>query len=218
MNNMMVRVGSIRQYEVLDRVIENAICPNCREMYSANLMRSIQKGTIFFIPFIKKTIMYYSTCPYCGLVHKFSNAEYQNLLNSNRANEDLYKICQAKIISQKNKLNENLYRSNKNVAIAILLALFGSNFGLQNWYMGHKKRAILALVMFLVGIALFGITLAMRNTSFIVLVALLTASNCYWGIIDAFRIGLGHAKDSQGKYLKTNRQFKKLLEEKRIYK
>lgn len=212
-----MRIGAIRQNEICDKVIENSTCPNCGESFSAHLMRSEQKGYILFIPFIKATVRYYTYCPHCQITHNFSASDYKKLLNGSIASGELYRTCQNNITNQINKLDRFQNRSDKNIVIAVLFAFIGSVFGLQNWYMGHKKRAITALLLLCFAIVFFIISLGMDDTSIAALSALPIAINVYWGIFDMFRIGLGYAKDSYGNYIMSNRQFQNRLKQRQKY-
>ena len=213
-----MRIGAIRQNEVCDKVIESTICPNCGKNFSPRLMRSEQKVYILFIPFIKASVRYYTYCPHCQITHNFSASDYKKMLNGNIANGELYRTCQNNITNQINKLDKFQNRSNKNIVIAALLAFIGSIFGLQNWYMGHKKRAMIAVFLLCFSIIFFIISLGMEDTSIVALLsAVPIAVNVYWGIFDMFRIGLGYAKDSYGNYIMSKRQFQNRLKERKKY-
>ena len=93
-------------------------------------------------------------------------------------------------------------RSEKKVWIASLLAFFFGIFGVQNWYMGHTKRAIIACA-----IDLTAIIMLVAFPEVPVIAPLILCVNIYWGLIDAIRILTGSAKDGKGLYILTDFQY-----------
>lgn len=93
-------------------------------------------------------------------------------------------------------------RSEKKVWVASLLAFFFGIFGVQNWYMGHTKRAIIACA-----IDLTAIIMIVAFPEVPVIASLLLCVNIYWGLIDAIRILTGSAKDVKGLYIMTDFQY-----------
>ena len=206
-------IGRIQQNEICDGMIQNAVCPNCNNYFHAPMMRSQQTGSIFFIPFIKATVGYYTMCPHCKMTYRMSSADYKAIIHSPNAVNDLYRISQNNLVKQYEKLNRFQYRSNKKVGVAAVSALIGGLFGLQNWYMGHKKRAGIALGIFGLGLLAFAIFIGSASQSFAILPTIFLAFNMYWGLFDTVRILSGYAKDSNGCYIMTNRQYQKRIQQ-----
>ncbi len=211
----MIRAGTIYQQEIDDAYIRNVTCPHCNFIVNAKLSRSVQTCTILFIPFIKSTVLYYSVCPCCNKKYILHRHEYNKILHSASQRDDWNRICSCSFEKEKEKLTKGIFRSPQNPAIAAILSLLLGFCGMQNLYMGHKKRFFINISLFILAILLFALTLALARVIPAELLAfpfaLCIATNVYWGFIDFFRILSGHAKDLSGKYLLTNRRYKKRL-------
>lgn len=207
----MIRIGTIRQKEVNDMYIKDVTCPKCNANVSASLFRSVQTGTILFVPFIKKTVQYYTSCPCCNMKYILTKHNYNQIYNSSDVKYDWNRMCGNILEKAIKESDEGIIRSSKNVFVASVLSLVFAMFGLQNLYMGHKKRFLINILFFVLSVVLLSICLITKITLFVLPVASMMAVNVYWGIIDLIRILSGHAKDSKGRYLLTNAQYKKRL-------
>ena len=207
----MIRVGTIYQKEISDAYIQSTVCPHCESVINVNLSRSVQTGTILFIPFIKKTVQYYSTCPCCNMKYIFSKQDYNQIQQSPLIGNEWNKICNSILKKEKEKSDNSIVRSKKHVLLASVLSLFFGLFGIQNLYMGHKKRFLINISLFALSIIMFAVAIFLKIKTLSFSTALLLATNIYWGIVDLIRILSGHAKDSNGAYLLTDFQYKKRL-------
>ena len=98
------------------------------------------------------------------------------------------------------------------------MALFGSTFGAQNWYMGHQKRAAIGLSLTFLAMLMLTLGLASNGAAITIIIsALALATNVYWGIIDFFRILSGHAKDVDGLYIMTKNQHAKKVAHRNLF-
>jgi len=187
-------------------------CPNCRLTGDFMLGRKQHRWSILFIPIAQITAAYFLECQHCRAAYYISAGQYKRIKHSNNCAYDAYNIFielqeKAKDISAKQaERSREIFvkyaqRSNKKTGAAALLSFFFGIAGAQNWYLGHKKRAIAAIIIFVSG---FALVLA-GPLPF----AICIAFNVYWGIIDAVRIALGFAKDSSGKYVMTDGQYDK---------
>lgn len=207
----MIRVGTIYQNEVTDAVIQNVTCPHCQSQVNAMLNRSVQTGTILFIPFIKKTVQYYSVCPHCNMKYILNKNDYNQIIRSPYRQSEWIKTCKNILEKTIVKSRNAIVRSSKSVLFASVLSLLGGFLGLQNLYMGHKKRFLINILLFMFSIITINVILTTSATALVVMSAIPLATNVYWGIIDFIRILSGHAKDSDGAYLLTTFQYKKRL-------
>lgn len=207
-------VGKITQSEVKDAIIQNAICPRCNNYFNAYMLRSENNATIFFVPILKKTIRCYTICPHCGINYDLKPRIYKEIISQNSP-ELLYRECYNFLDKTRNRMNSYVIRSKKKVSIASILAFFLGIFGIQNLYMGHTKRFIAAISIFIFSIFSFCISIFFADVLTledfaqftILLCSAGLAINVYWGIIDSIRILLGHAKDGNGLYIMTKRQY-----------
>ena len=206
-----MRVGTIYQKEVDDACIQNVTCPHCESTTNARMTRSVQTGTILFIPFIRITILYYTTCTKCNKQYILSKHDYNEILHVASQRDDWNRVCKCCFENEKTKSSNNIIRSPKRVPIASLLSLILGLFGVQNLYMGHKKRFLINISLLALSIIMFALGLAISAEFLASLCAVGVATNIYWGLIDFVRILSGHAKDSNGRYLLTNSQYKKRL-------
>ncbi|MBR5239286.1 MAG: hypothetical protein IKW04_01755 [Clostridia bacterium] len=207
----MIRVGTVYQKEIMDMTIPNVTCPCCNSVFTANLSRSVQTATILFIPCMKKSLLYYSVCPNCGMKYILNKTDYAQILQSSLAScsNEWNKICSGSFEKQIKKINNRVIRSPKSALLASVLSLIFGLLGLQNLYMGHKKRFLMNILFFILSIVMFALALVLNLLVLCVPCALLLATNVYWGIIDLVRILSGHAKDLKGAYLLTDSQYKK---------
>ncbi len=205
-----MRVGSITTEQKCDGIIENAICPNCSNTTRVPMIRIIQTGRIVFIPFIKKTVCYYTKCPCCGMEYILPGKLYESVLQTSNS-ELLSRECNTLLQISKNKELQYEQKSNKNWGISLLLAIVGGIFGLQHWYMGFKNRGLIAIYLWLIGILSFVVSISLELEFTIFIAALCIAVNVYWGLFDAIRILIGKAKDGDNKYIMTTGQHQRHL-------
>ena len=168
---------------------------------------------MFFIPVAKVTQTRFLECQQCKAMYIITDKQYRRIMRS----KDSFNEANGVLLALQKKANNDAVkyaeRSRKNIGIAVLLSFFFGIFGLQNWYLGHVKRALVANILFMLGcstilLLYIGIDLGFAYT---VIFALCLGSNFYWGIVDAVRIALGFAKDANGKYIMTEKQHRKRL-------
>ena len=209
-----MRVGTIRQSTVTDFAIGGAICPKCKQPFTAQMNRTIQTATMLAVPFMKKTGERYTICPHCGLRYSFTPDMYSSLRQRPTA-DFLYQICSGMLLKGQEKAEKHSARSRKNAGLAAVLALLLGVFGAQNWYLGHYKRALIACILDALGLVCFFAALAVENAQpLLFLAAGLFAFSLYWGLVDTVRILLGRAKDAEGLYVCTRRQHARWMEKK----
>lgn len=209
-----MRVGTIRQSTVTDFAIGGAICPKCKQPFTAQMNRTIQTATMLAVPFMKKTGERYTICPHCGLRYSFTPDMYSSLRQRPTA-DFLYQICSGMLLKGQEKAENHGARSRKNAGLAAVLALLLGVFGAQNWYLGHYKRALIACILDALGLVCFFAALAVENAQpLLFLAAGLFAFSLYWGLVDTVRILLGRAKDAEGLYVCTRRQHARWMEKK----
>lgn len=209
-----MRVGTIRQSTVTDFAIGGAICPKCKQLFTAQMNRTIQTATMLAVPFMKKTGERYTICPHCGLRYSFTPDMYSSLRQRPTA-DFLYQICSGMLLKEQEKAEKHGARSRKNAGLAAVLALLLGVFGAQNWYLGHYKRALIACILDALGLVCFFAALAVENAQpLLFLAAGLFAFSLYWGLVDTVRILLGRAKDAEGLYVCTRRQHARWMEKK----
>ena len=206
-----MRVGTIYLQEICDAYIQNVTCPHCECTVHAKMSRSVQTGTILFIPFIRKTVLYYTNCTSCNKKYILSKHDYNEILHSVSPCDDWNRVCKFRFENEKTNSSKSIIRSPKRVPIALFLSLILGLFGMQNLYMGHKKRFLFNISLLAFSIIMFALGLAIPAEFWAFSCAAGLAINVYWGLIDFVRILSGHAKDSNGRYLLTNGQYKKRL-------
>ena len=157
-----MRVGTIRQSTVTDFAIGGAICPKCKQPFTAQMNRTIQTATMLAVPFMKKTGERYTICPHCGLRYSFTPDMYSSLRQRPTA-DFLYQICSGMLLQGQEKAEKHGARSRKNAGLAAVLALLLGVFGAQNWYLGHYKRALIACILDALGLVCFFAALAVEN-------------------------------------------------------
>lgn len=206
-----MRIGTIYQKEVTDGYVKDVTCPHCNAIINADLKRSVQTGTIFLIPFIKKTVLYYSVCPNCDMRYILNRKNYNDIIKLPSKEENWSRVCGLYLQNKKLQSENDILRSDKNIFIAAILSLIFGIFGLQNLYMGHMKRFSINISFFALSLIIFGVIFATDMAMLSFVSALLLAINVYWGLVDFVRILSGHAKDVNRKYILTNNQYRKRL-------
>lgn len=81
--------------------------------------------------------------------------------------------------------------SEKKKIVAALLAFFLGGLGIHNFYLGHKKKAIIQLVLYIVGWA----------TAAIGIGVVFTAAVGIWAFVEFIMILIGKIDDADGKPL-----------------
>ena len=202
-------VGTIRYYNEQDKNIEQATCPHCNSIINVSLDRTVQDGRVFFVP-LKMNVRYYSTCPDCGVDINYTKKMYKQIKTSSNPRYDWNKISKTCYEKAKKKAEEGIIRSPKSKFLAAFLALIGCFFGLHNLYLGHKKRFLVNMILFsLSAISVLLMLITKSNLALLFTVSL--ATNIYWGLFDFIRILCGRAKDSDGGYLLTEKEYKRRL-------
>ena len=105
-----MRVGTIRQSTVTDFAIGGAICPKCKQPFTAQMNRTIQTATMLAVPFMKKTGERYTICPHCGLRYSFTPDMYSSLRQRPTA-DFLYQICSGMLLKGQEKAEKHGTRS-----------------------------------------------------------------------------------------------------------
>ncbi len=207
-----MKVGEVRQYEVKDKIIKNAICPKCRNCFDANMHSVIQAGKVYFIPISKFTVLRYIMCPHCATQYEFTKSEYELIIKSNHPQDILYDKCEGYLSGERKKSENYVSNSDKSMLIAFILSFFLGIAGAQNWYLGHVKRALVSLfldllsIILIISMSIMGVDSQIASIPLAVS-AVFLAFNAYWGIFYSIMIILGHSKDSTGKYLMSRKQY-----------
>lgn len=82
--------------------------------------------------------------------------------------------------------------SDKKKIVAALLAFFLGGLGIHNFYLGHKKKAIIQLALYLVGCVL---------TFLLGIGAILCSAVGIWAFVEFIMILIGKIGDAEGKPL-----------------
>ncbi len=201
-----------------DSIIENATCPNCHTVIRAPLIRVVQAGTVIGIPFIKSNMFCYTKCSCCEIEYRIPKRIYNSILQD-PTSEVFFHECNKLLQASKKKELQYAQKSDRKWGISFLLALIGGLFGLQHWYMGFKKRGIIAICMWVISVLSFVIAIATNTPQFaVILSTVCLAINAYWGLFDAIRIFVGKAKDRDNKYIMTNGQHQKHLKNLQVFR
>lgn len=206
--------GSFNAENIIDCVIPSAYCPKCGQNFDAVMSRNRVTGRILLIRIARTSVDLHTACPHCGLKYSFTSKTYKLIINSQNKTFNLNRELKAYLDRQRKLYIRYKKASEKKTYIAALLAFFLGIFGAQNWYMGHKGRGIISglmdifAVLMLLPIFSFSIS-GNLITALTVIASCLIAANVYWGLIDTIRILSGCAKDGDGFYIMTKRQFEK---------
>ena len=205
---MIVPIGTSHRV-MRELSLQGFVCPNCSQTMGLVLGKTIDKVTVFFIPIVYVTTPFIE-CPRCSKKYNIKKDLYKGIKSGTVAfdsvQSSLMQMYEADQQYQwrlneaaKARAIEYSKRSRKKVWIAALLSFFFGIVGAQNWYLGHKKRALAAIIIFIAGFAtiFLGPFIAAACWGF----------NVYWGFGDAIRIAIGRAKDSDGMYVMTNGQY-----------
>ena len=208
-----MRVGTIRQSTVTDFAIGGAICPKCKQPFTAQMNRTIQTATMLAVPFMKKTGERYTICPHCGCgiplrrtcilpcgsgpPQIFCTKSAAGCFSRGRKSGEARRA-----LPQKRGTRRGACASARRLRRA-------------DWYLGHYKRALIACILDALGLVCFFAALAVENAQpLLFLAAGLFAFSLYWGLVDTVRILLGRAKDAEGLYVCTRRQHARWMEKK----
>lgn len=214
---MIYRVD-IKTITLTDRILHNMTCPVCHISTDFPLLKSRQTARIFWIPFMRYTSSYRTQCPHCGNTFMLTSRQYKDLCKASPDQlPQLFDTSTGQYVFQKKQtLSKYTLRSSKSLPAAGLLALFFGLFGVQNFYLGHIRRALISILIDLAAILFFTISIAgasagMDIPALAVIASILFSVNIYWGIVDFFRILTGHAKDGEGLFVMTKKQYERRL-------
>lgn len=199
----------IKNQQISDRHFSDMPCPVCQSKANFSMQKIRQTFYIFWIPMMRHTGDYHSVCPCCGQKYHFTAKEYKSICSASEyeAPELFYQTAYRFIENQKKYHSNFIHRSPKSCIAAAILSLFLGLFGAQNLYLGHFRRVLSALLADLAAILFF--LLSLINPAFLAVSAVLLAFNVYWGLGDAIRIAAGRAKDSDGLYVMTQKQYER---------
>lgn len=205
---MIYRID-IKNRKISDKHLPNMLCPVCQSQGDFFMQKIRQTFYIFWIPIMRHTADYHSVCPCCGQKYSFTEKEYRAICNASEyeAPKMFYQTAYSFIEDQNKRNSKYIQRSPKSCVVAAILSLFLGLFGAQNLYLGHFRRTILALAVDIVSIMFFLVSLS--NPAFLFVSVALLAFNVYWGLGDAIRIAAGRAKDRNGLYVMTQRQYER---------
>lgn len=205
---MIYRID-IKNQQISDKHFPNMLCPVCQSQGDFFMQKIRQTFYIFWIPIMRHTADYHSVCPCCGQKYSFTAKEYKAICNASEceAPKMFYQTAYRFIEDQTEHNLKYILRSPKSCVLAAILSLFLGLFGAQNLYLGHFRRTLLALAVDIFSIVFFLISLS--DPAFLFVSSALFSFNVYWGLGDAIRIAAGRAKDSNGLYVMTQRQYER---------
>lgn len=129
-----------------------------------------------------------SFCMYCGCPTAFTQQNTQNNANDAQSNE----TTQNNTYTQNNQNTNYQPASNPNAKSKIaagLLGIFLGGLGIHNFYLGFNSKAIIQLVLFVIGIA----------TCWILIGIPLLLVTCIWGFVEGIILLAGGAScDANG--------------------
>ena len=195
-------------------------CPNCGHSADYDLLKQVSGATVMFIPIFRMISDGFAVCQSCGTTFPIGDKGYKQLAKArNVTTQDLFACINAAIDKQKqaeqaqseilrqaeqaqSQKQLNIVKagfSDKKQTVAVLLALFLKPFGAHHFYLGQMRLGLLCLGIF-VGSMIAALMALLLVTIFVLEVFII------WGIVDAFRIGFGKYRDSDGKYVVSDKQ------------
>lgn len=209
---MIYRVG-IRNREIEERRV-TAVCPRCGQSGEFSMRRIVQTFTVLWIPCMKNTAERFTVCPHCGFRYRFNAGSYQRICGSAQAGSAFQEAAEELLRGQTNAFGKYQNRSEKSWGCSAALAFFLGVLGAQHWYLGHARRAFASAALVVLTLLLFICAVLLPGEGampVLVLGAMAAAFNVYWGLVDAVRILTGHARDGEGAYVMSDRQYKERM-------
>ena len=173
--------------------VENVTCPNCGKTTAFAKVKNKTTGTVIFIPVVSVTNMAYVQCTSCGAAYEVNKKGFNQINTDVDVLNAVYNRHSEK--QQKQQEVRDKYSvgfSEKNQAVAVILAFLLTTLGAPFYYIGKPLYGVLCFVACMAFCAL---------GFFPGLFAVV-----FGGFVLAFLIGAGKIKDGKGKYIASKNQ------------